>query len=97
MHAGGGLDAFLEEHAVIVIADHSHRGSSSASRWPTPCTGDGLRVLRPSDARPDEAEVALCPGSRVGDGLRARRERRERARARAWSEAALDDRRASTW
>ena len=24
MHAGGGVDRFLEEHAVIVVADHSH-------------------------------------------------------------------------
>ena len=24
MHAGGGTDAFLDEHAVIVVADHSH-------------------------------------------------------------------------
>ena len=24
MHAGGGPDAFLDEHAVIVVADHSH-------------------------------------------------------------------------
>lgn len=24
MHAGGGVDAFLEQHAMIVLADHSH-------------------------------------------------------------------------
>ena len=62
MDAGGGPDAFLEEHAVIVLADHSH--SDIERRVPARASLDGLRVLAPSDVRPEEAEVAFCPGWR---------------------------------
>ena len=32
LHAGGGVDAFLDEHAVIVVADHSHAAGRAAHR-----------------------------------------------------------------
>jgi hypothetical protein len=62
MDAGGGPDAFLEEHAVIVLADHSH--SDIERRVPAWAALDGLRVLMPNDLRPEQAEVAFCPGWR---------------------------------
>ncbi len=62
MHAGGGVDAFLEEHAVIVVSDHSHAPVEQVidfvgafAEWD---------VLQPSGARSQHAELALCPGSR---------------------------------
>lgn len=66
MHAAGGTDDFLEEHAVIVVSDHSQSGIEQRIDLAAACTGDGLRVLRPSDARPEEADVAVCPSSRAG-------------------------------
>jgi hypothetical protein len=62
MHAGGGTDAFLAEHAVIVVADHSHSPveklidfKGAFSEW---------SVLKPSGAGASEAEIALCPAQR---------------------------------
>jgi hypothetical protein len=63
MHAGGGVDAFLAEHAVIVVADHSHAAIErrsdlfeAFSDW---------HVLAPSGAGREEAEIALCPSQRA--------------------------------
>jgi len=62
MEAGGGPDAFLDEHAMIVMADHSHShiertiGLTEAFKdW---------RVLPPSGAGARHAELALCPAQR---------------------------------
>jgi hypothetical protein len=62
MHVAGGPEAFLEDHAVIVMSDHSQTAvdnrvnlSEGLSDW---------RVLTPSDALPDEAELAVCPAAR---------------------------------
>ena len=75
--AGGGLDAFLEEHAVILLADHAQtdvaRGLPLAEllarEW---------EVLRPSDDRPELAQLAVSPTGRAahvyllaGEGRRA--------------------------
>jgi Type I phosphodiesterase / nucleotide pyrophosphatase len=64
MHVAGGVEAFLEEHAVIVMSDHSQTKVEAAlnladvfSSW---------RVLLPADPAPSEAEVALCPSARSG-------------------------------
>jgi hypothetical protein len=62
MHAAGGVDKFLDEHAVIVVADHSH-STVEALISLEGAFGD-RRVLRPSDRRPEEAELAVCPGWR---------------------------------
>jgi Type I phosphodiesterase / nucleotide pyrophosphatase len=79
--ATGGLDAFLEEHAVILLADHAQTEVSRglpladllAREW---------EVLRPSDDRPELAQLAVSPTGRAahiylleGEGKRA--ERRE--------------------
>jgi hypothetical protein len=75
--AAGGIDAFLEEHAVILVADHAqtavHRGlplaELLAAEW---------SVLQPSDDRPELAQLAVSPTGRAahvyllpGEGERA--------------------------
>ncbi|HEX7278908.1 MAG TPA: alkaline phosphatase family protein [Solirubrobacterales bacterium] len=62
--AAGGLDEFLETHAVILLADHSqtdvHRGlplaELLASEW---------SVLQPSEERPETAQLAVSPTGRA--------------------------------
>ena len=61
-HAAGGIDAFLETHAVIVMSDHSQSPVEETINLATHL-GD-WKVLTPSDAAPDEAEIAVCPGAR---------------------------------
>ena len=64
MHAGGGPAAFLDEHAVIVMSDHSQnpieRSVSLAGALAD------RRILLPGDHAPEEAEIAVCPGARSG-------------------------------
>jgi len=61
MHAGGGPDPFLREHAVVVCSDHSQ--SAIEERIDLRMAFDGWEVLPPGGpAR--EAEIALCPASR---------------------------------
>jgi hypothetical protein len=65
MHAAGGPDAFLEEHAVIVMADHSH--ASVEIGIPLDRAFSDFAVAPPLAARaaPDvEPQVALCPAQR---------------------------------
>jgi hypothetical protein len=77
LEAAGGLDRFLEEHALILVADHAqtavHRGlplaELLAERW---------SVLQPSDDRPELAQLAVSPTGRAahvyllpGEGERA--------------------------
>src|SRR5438128_8452651 len=61
MHAAGGPDEFLREHAVIVMSDHSQTAVSdrvnlreALSSW---------NVLMP-DEDPSTAEIAVCPSQR---------------------------------
>jgi Type I phosphodiesterase / nucleotide pyrophosphatase len=61
-HAGGGADAFLDEHAVVVMADHSHAPVERRIEL-----GDAfgeLELLAPSGAGGREAEIAVCPAQR---------------------------------
>ena len=65
MHAGGGPDAFLEEHAVIVTSDHSQAAvearirldrapspiSTSPARAPRARSAPSSRSVRPSARR----------------------------------------------
>ncbi len=72
MHAAGGVDAFLEDHAVIVMSDHSQ--SPVEDRINLAQALRSWRVLGPADADPRDAELAVCPGARsamvyvLGDG-----------------------------
>ena len=63
MDAGGGVDAFLDDHAVIVMADHSHTIVERTIGLAEALTD--FAVLQPSDPRPDEAEIAVCPAQRA--------------------------------
>jgi hypothetical protein len=61
--AGGGVDAFLAAHAVIVVADHAHtlveRSLSLAGAFAS------FDVRRPTDMRALEAsQIAVCPAQR---------------------------------
>jgi type I phosphodiesterase/nucleotide pyrophosphatase len=61
MHAGGGIDTFLDDHAVIVLSDHSqtpieHRINLAAGL-------SDRSVLMP-DGDPQEADIAVCPAAR---------------------------------
>lgn len=73
----GGLDEFLADHAVILLADHAqsdvHRGLPLAellsSEW---------SVLQPSEERPERSQLAVSPTGRAahvyllpGEGERA--------------------------
>jgi hypothetical protein len=58
----GGLDSFLDDNAVILMADHSQTPVSNGIRL-----ADALsewHVLQPNDQRPDAAELAVSPGGR---------------------------------
>jgi Type I phosphodiesterase / nucleotide pyrophosphatase len=64
VEAGGGLDAFLAAHAVILLADHAqtdvHRGLPLAE-----LLGREWSVLQPSDDRPELAQLAVSPTGRA--------------------------------
>jgi hypothetical protein len=62
MHVAGGPEAFLEEHAVIVMSDHSQTAVESSISL-SDVFADS-RVLTPSDPAPTEAELAACPSAR---------------------------------
>jgi hypothetical protein len=65
MHAGGGPERFLEEHAVIVMADHSHaQVERSVDLF---ALFQGFDITGPGAdnvARPEDAEIAVCPAQR---------------------------------
>ena len=66
MHAAGGPDAFLEDHAVIVCSDHSQ--SQVDDEIDLFRAFDGFGVLPPSgvrETRAGSAEIAVCPSSRA--------------------------------
>jgi len=80
VRASGGLDAFLAQHAVILLADHAqtpvHRGLPLAELLDREWT-----VLKPSDSSPERAQLAVSPTGRAahiyllpGEGDRAERE-----------------------
>lgn len=62
MHAGGGAERFLEEHAMIVLADHSHaaveeriRLADAFSDW---------EIARPEGAGTTGGAIAISPAQR---------------------------------
>jgi predicted AlkP superfamily pyrophosphatase or phosphodiesterase len=62
MHAGGGPDEFLEDHAVIVMSDHSQ--IAVVDRVNLGVALAEFDVLSPLDARPGSREIAVCPSQR---------------------------------
>jgi Type I phosphodiesterase / nucleotide pyrophosphatase len=64
MHVAGGTEAFLEDHAVIVMSDHSQTDIDEGVNL-AQLLAD-FRVLLPADPAPVEAEIAVCPSARAG-------------------------------
>jgi hypothetical protein len=64
MHAGGGPDAFFDDHAVIVLADHSH--TLVEASVPLVDAFDDVHVLHPGPPRAGEGipDIAVCPAQR---------------------------------
>jgi Type I phosphodiesterase / nucleotide pyrophosphatase len=69
MHAAGGTDAFLEEHAVVVVSDHSHAPVEEEITFLDAFDGwDVAAPTRPGRGRgggPESAEIAVCPSQRA--------------------------------
>jgi predicted AlkP superfamily pyrophosphatase or phosphodiesterase len=62
MHAAGGPEEFLDEHAVIVLSDHSQAAVEERIRLDLGF--EDFDVATPSPARSIGAEVALSPAQR---------------------------------
>jgi hypothetical protein len=62
VHVAGGVDAFLERHAVIVMSDHSQ--TTVEARVNLSDAFADARVLAPADPAPTEAELAVSPAAR---------------------------------
>jgi len=64
VEAAGGLERFLADHALILVADHAqtevHRGLPLAE-----LLGQQWSVLQPSDDRPELAQLAVSPTGRA--------------------------------
>jgi type I phosphodiesterase/nucleotide pyrophosphatase len=65
VEAGGGLDAFLDEHAVVLTADHAQTAVEHALPLADELAEEWA-VLQPNTDRPEEAEIAVSPTSRAG-------------------------------
>jgi hypothetical protein len=75
MHAGGGPDAFLESHAVVVCSDHSQAPVEERIRLQDSFAE--FEVATPSPARSENAEIALSPAQRSAMVYALDEERRE--------------------
>ena len=66
IEAAGGLDGFLTDYALILMADHAqtpvHRELPIADEL-----GRRWNVLQPSEDRPEDAELAVSPTSRAAN------------------------------
>jgi predicted AlkP superfamily pyrophosphatase or phosphodiesterase len=62
MHAGGGPEAFLDEHAVVVMADHSH--AAVEQRVDLFKALQHFDLTGPQAAKPEDGEIAVCPAQR---------------------------------
>ncbi len=63
MHAAGGPEEFLEQHAVIVCSDHSQATVEERIRLDYALAD--FDVATPSPSRSIGAELAICPGQRA--------------------------------
>ncbi|MDX6607476.1 MAG: hypothetical protein QOD14_2016 [Solirubrobacterales bacterium] len=92
--AGGGLDKFLSDHAVVLTADHAQTAVEHALPLADEL-GEDWAVLQPNTDRPEEAEIAVSPTSRAGavyilDTGRRHPGTHERARLRLRDLAGVD-------
>jgi hypothetical protein len=67
MDAGGGPERFLDEHAVIVAADHAHAHVHVQSRLFEAFASYGVRPARGEKRSPagPRSSIALCPAQRA--------------------------------
>ena len=65
VEAGGGMDAFLADHAVVLTADHAQTEVHHSLPLAAELAND-WHVLEPNADRPEEAEIAVSPTSRAG-------------------------------
>ena len=81
MEAAGGVDAFLETHAVIVCSDHSQSPVTATIDLFDAC--EDWRVQQPIPGRrsnPETPELAVCPNSRAAQIYVLERDRRRTIR-----------------
>ena len=64
VQAAGGMDAFLDDHAVILMADHAQT-AVAASVPIAAALGAEWRVLQPNADLAAGAELAVCPTARA--------------------------------
>ena len=81
MHVAGGIDAFLADHAVILMSDHSQ--TAVEDRVSLGDAFDDMQVLSPADADPSAAELAVCPVGRFAGIYVLDHERRAEVATRA--------------
>jgi Type I phosphodiesterase / nucleotide pyrophosphatase len=62
MHAGGGVEQFLDEHAMVVLADHSHTAVEARIRLDE--TFADWDVARPNGSHAGEGTIAISPAQR---------------------------------
>lgn len=62
VHAGGGLDRFLDEHAMIVMADHSHTQVEERIRLDVAFAD--WSIARPSGGGATDGDIAISPAQR---------------------------------
>jgi Type I phosphodiesterase / nucleotide pyrophosphatase len=65
MHAAGGPDEFLEDHAMIVCSDHSQSQVEREIDLFRAFDGFGVEPPAAARTRREEPEVAICPSSRA--------------------------------
>jgi hypothetical protein len=63
MHPAGGVDAFLDTHALIVVADHSHTLVEEVVDLEA-ALRDAFTILQPNGRNAGKAQIALCPSQR---------------------------------
>jgi len=88
MQTAGGPDTFLESHAMIVIADHSH-ATVEASISLNEEFAD-FQIAQPTGARGEGVELALCPAQRSAMIYLLAPDLQERVLARARSIPGVD-------
>ena len=64
--AAGGIDGFLEEHALILLADHAQTHVDLGLPL-VELLGRDWDVLQPSDERPERAQLAVSPTGRAAN------------------------------
>ena len=64
IRAAGGLDGFLTDYALILLADHAHTDVEKPLAL-IEGMGEKWHVLQPSEDQPETAELAVSPTSRA--------------------------------